>query len=139
MDKVRILFQGRDTHIFIPLRQQEITPETLSPPSLPPVTPTTPVPPPGVYNLMLSPIQGKRASIELCVCCLTNPSTYLIPNCGHLCLCETCRSVLIAADHPQCPLCRASMNQASSQATNQAMIQETPTPKEDSKKDKLAP
>ena len=55
-----------------------------------------------VLDIYLS--QGQDCSI-----CLTNPVTFLIIPCRHVCLCENCLNYILARDK-KCPICRGHIN-----------------------------
>ena len=44
-------------------------------------------------------------SKECCVCMETRKSHIFIP-CGHFCACQQCADAIMAADKPECPMCR---------------------------------
>ena len=43
--------------------------------------------------------------VECCVCMETRKSHIFIP-CGHFCACQQCADAIMAADKPECPMCR---------------------------------
>ena len=41
---------------------------------------------------------------DKCVICLTNPSSILFCNCGHICVCEECNKTRESLE--KCPICK---------------------------------
>lgn len=57
---------------------------------------------PNVYYLYITKSKEKRIILnEECVVCMEKKRTYILKNCGHLCLCKKCAPILAA-----CPICR---------------------------------
>ena len=58
------------------------------------------------------PTRAEEETAALCVVCDERAREFALVPCGHLCLCASCRPLVLGASAPTCPLCRADCESA---------------------------
>lgn len=53
--------------------------------------------------------KGLVANERRCCVCISKEARVLLRPCSHMCLCKTCFGVVMDADQPRCPVCRAKI------------------------------